>query len=34
MADLVNQALEVFEGEDGSVEVVVYGIPDTAQPIL
>lgn len=29
MHDLVNQALEVFEEEDGSVEVVIYGIPDT-----
>ena len=26
--DLVNQALEVFEQEDGSVEVVIYDIPD------
>lgn len=26
-ADLVNQALEVFEEEDGSVEVAVYDIP-------
>lgn len=30
MDDLVNQALEVFEQEDGSVEIVVYGIPDAA----
>lgn len=28
--DLVNQTLEVFEQEDGSVEVVIYGIPDAA----
>jgi hypothetical protein len=28
--DLVNQALEVFEQEDGSVEVVIYDIPDAA----
>lgn len=28
MADLVNQALEVFEDEAGSVEVVVFDIPD------
>jgi hypothetical protein len=28
--DLVNQALEVFEDEDGSVEVVIYDIPDAA----
>ncbi len=27
MDDLVNQALEVFEDEDGSVEVAVYDIP-------
>lgn len=26
--DLINQALEVFEEEDGSVEVAVYEIPD------
>lgn len=26
--DLVNQALEVFELEDGSVEIVLYDIPD------
>lgn len=25
--DLVNQALEVFEGEDGGVEVIIYDIP-------
>lgn len=31
MDDLVNQALEVFEQEDGSVEVVTYDIPDTPQ---
>lgn len=30
MVDLVNQALEVFEQEDSSVEVVIYEIPDTA----
>lgn len=30
MVDLVNQALEVFEQEDGSVEVVIYDIPDAA----
>lgn len=30
MDDLVNQALEVFEQEDGSVEIVVYDIPDPA----
>ena len=30
MDGLVNQALEVFELEDGSMEVVVYGIPKTA----
>jgi hypothetical protein len=28
MPDLVNQALEVFEDADGSVEVVIYDIPD------
>jgi hypothetical protein len=28
MPDLVNQALEVFEDVDGSVEVVIYDIPD------
>ena len=28
MDDLVNQALEVFEEADGSVEVVIYDIPD------
>ena len=28
--DLVNQAMDVFEQEDGSVEVVTYGIPDAA----
>lgn len=27
MDDLVNQAMEVFEDEDGGVEVVVYDIP-------
>jgi hypothetical protein len=27
VADLVNQALEVTEREDGSVEVAVYNIP-------
>jgi hypothetical protein len=26
--DLVNQALEVFELEDGSVEIVLYDIPE------
>lgn len=30
MTDLVNQALELFEQEDGSVEVVIYDIPDPA----
>jgi hypothetical protein len=30
MDSLVNQALEVFELEDGSMEVVIYGIPKTA----
>lgn len=28
MNDLVNQALEVFETEDGSVELEIYDIPD------
>lgn len=28
MDDLVNRALEVFENEDGTVEVAVYDIPD------
>lgn len=28
MDDLVNQALEVFEKEDGSIEVEVYDIPE------
>ena len=28
--DLVNQALKVFEEEDGSVEVVIYDIPESA----
>jgi hypothetical protein len=28
MKDLVNQALEVFESEDGSVELVIYEIPE------
>ena len=27
MNDLVNQALEVFEEEDGSIELVIYDIP-------
>lgn len=27
MADLVNQALEVFEDEEGRVELIVYDIP-------
>ena len=27
MDDLINQALEVFEQEDGAVEIVVYDIP-------
>lgn len=30
MDDLVNQALEVFEREDGSIEVSIYDIPDAA----
>ncbi len=30
MDDLVNQALEVFEHEDGSIEVSIYDIPDAA----
>lgn len=30
MDDLVNQALEVFEHEDGSIEVTIYDIPDAA----
>ena len=30
MDDLVNQALKVFEHEDGSVEVVIYDIPYAA----
>ncbi|OZB75805.1 MAG: hypothetical protein B7X36_05345 [Thiomonas sp. 14-64-326] len=30
MDDLVNQALEVFEREDGSIEVTIYDIPDAA----
>ncbi len=28
MNDLINQALEVFEDENGTVEMVVYDIPD------
>ena len=28
MNDLVNQALEVFESEDGSVELEIYDIPE------
>ncbi len=28
MNDLVNQALEVFESEDGSVELEIYEIPE------
>jgi hypothetical protein len=28
LGDLVNQALEVFELEDGSVEIVLYDIPE------
>ena len=31
MNDLVNQALEVFEQENGSVEVAIYDIPDPTQ---
>ena len=30
MNDLVNKALEVFEEEDGYVEVVIYDIPESA----
>ncbi|OIR00197.1 hypothetical protein GALL_176540 [mine drainage metagenome] len=30
MDDLVNKALEVFEDEDGSIEVSLYDIPDGA----
>lgn len=30
MDDLVNQALEVFESEDGSVELEIYDIPKPA----
>lgn len=29
MNDLVNQALEVFEFEDGSMEIVLYDIPES-----
>jgi hypothetical protein len=29
MNDLVNQALEVFEEEDGSVEIAIYDIPES-----
>lgn len=28
LGELVNQALEVFEMEDGSIEVVIYDIPE------
>ncbi len=30
LPDLVNRALEVFEAADGSIEVIVYGIPVAA----
>jgi len=30
--DLVNQALEVFECADGSLEIVLYEIPDAYSP--
>lgn len=32
MNDLVNQALEVFETEDGSVELEIYDIPEPLLP--
>jgi predicted nuclease of predicted toxin-antitoxin system len=30
MEDLVNKALEVFEEEDGSIEIALYDIPDAS----
>jgi len=32
LQDLVNQALEVFECADGSLEIVIYEIPDAYSP--
>jgi len=32
MSDLVNQALEIFEQEDGSIEVILYDIPTAGSP--
>jgi len=32
MNDLVNQALEVFETEEGSVELEIYDIPEPLLP--
>ncbi len=29
LPDLVNQALEIFEAEDGSIELVIYDIPES-----
>lgn len=28
LEDLVNRALEVFEHEDGSIDMLIYDIPD------